>query len=266
MSYQLKVDGKLSINGREIRGSHSPTETFKDDVVTEIGSSTRTSIVKTINRMKIYDDTGTLQEDLPISKIFDNTSESPPNVIFRVSYTATKTYNIARIDLIARVDTTDYIYFSYTLDTPVSVDVDYGVRIDYKKTITMTALTANTSIDTSYTRINYYLLKILIGSRTIGGIEYYLNFDHLEIWSDTTKVGDITEESRTYDTTNNYAEWKGKITPTSDISYNKVVMFCHAWDTSIDEPSPYHGVALSLTSPDTLYADVTYTFYFRIKI
>ena len=80
------------------------------------------------------------------------------------------------------------------------------------------------------------------------------------------KVGDVDEESRTYDTTNNYAEYKGKITPTSDISYNKVVMHCMGWDTVANDYTPYHGVALSLSSPDTLYADVTYTYYFRIKI
>ena len=93
-----------------------------------------------------------------------------------------------------------------------------------------------------------------------------MNFYHLEIWSDTTKVGDVTEESRTYDTTNNYAEYKGKITPTSDISYNKVVMHCMGWDTVANDYAPYYGVTLSLSSPDTLYTDVTYTFYFRIKI
>lgn len=266
MSQRLKIDGDVFINGKRAVGKFSPTDTFKDDVVTEIGSATRTAVVKAINRMLIYDDAGTLQEDLAITKIFDNTGATPPNVIFRVSYKATKTYNIARIELVARVDTTDYVYFTYTLDTPQTVEPDYGVRIDYKITISMTAVTSGTSIDTAYTRINYYLLKILIGSRTIGDIEYYLNFDHVELWSDTTGVASLTEVSRSYDTVNDVAEFKGTYTPTSDVSYNKVVVFCYGYDTAVAEPSPYHGVALALDTPDTLYADVEYTFYIRISI
>ena len=260
--YKFNIKGDLFITGQKVEGLHSPTETFKDDVIKEIGSVQGTQVVKAINRVKIIDDTGTVQEVFDNPKIIDNS----PTITFRVSYQATKSYKIAKVQLIAVVDSTEYVYFEYTLSSPVSVAPEYGVRIDYQITISLSAVTSDTSIDTSLSKLPYYLCKILIGQRKIGDVTYYLNFDSVDLYREGSSVASLSEVSRDYDTANNVATFKGQITPSSDITYDEVVIVMYSYNTSTNEVVTYNGVAIKLSSPDTLLTDVTYTFYIKISI
>jgi len=216
--------------------------------------------------MEVIDDAGIVRVSKAIDVIDDKRTVSPPYVVFKIFYKATEAYNIAMVRLIGFDGTTEYIYFEYTISPVVAVAPEYGVRIDYQITCSMTAITAGTTIWDESTLLPERILRILIGRRTEANYTAYLNIGGLLLFLGTTLKAEVTAVEISYDTVEDKAWFKGEDTWATDFDYDRPVLMAWHYNEVETVWERYRCVGLIRDVADTIYANVTYTFYFYVSI
>jgi len=150
---ELKIIGFIKLNNR-LAGSNSPTEQLKDDIVTEMGTATKT--VGAIDKICLVDDTGTERDCTTALTYTDN---APEKVVIKASIAASASYTVSRV----RSYSGSKVYF----ESSVSVTLGAGDVLDITLEITATV---TASLSGSVTQSRYEadkfisaLLRRLIG-------------------------------------------------------------------------------------------------------
>ena len=116
MRNKITITADVIINGRRV-AANSPTETLKDDIVTELGTCVDT--IGYIDKICLVDDSGTERDCTTDLAYTDN---APDNVTVKGSIQASAAYNVAKI----RAYSGSKIYF----ETSYSISLSQGDVLD----------------------------------------------------------------------------------------------------------------------------------------
>ena len=204
----LRVRALAVVNGKPV-GYNSPTETLKDDIVTEGG--TCIAHVTYIDKICLVDDAGTERDCTTQLNYEDRT---PDYVLVKGSIQATAAYTVAKI----RAYSGDKLYF----ETDYSVALNEGDVLDvtYQISATMTCSLSGSVTQQSCNPNGYVslLLKKLIGA---AGNNLCLKKANLRFYSEAEGqyvIGLSIDLSLSYDTAQNKVTGSGSGTSTTEFN------------------------------------------------
>jgi len=204
----IKITGSLMVNGRTV-GHSSPMEALKDDLVTEMGTGTKT--LAKIDKLVVVDNNGNERDSTTSLSYIDN---SPDNVQIKGTITISASYTVAKI----RAYAGSKLYF----ETSYSVNVNAGDKLDITLTVTVSVSCSlsgsarQSSCDTYGFRSAF--LKALIGASRPA---IYPKKANLYRWSDVAGgyiVGLSITLALSYDTVANKVTGSGSKTSTSSFN------------------------------------------------
>jgi len=245
--HSIRVKADVWINGRFV-GANSPTETLKDDIVTEMGTCGKK--VTIIDKICLVDDQGT-ERDCTTDLSYED--HSPNYVLVKGSIQATASYTVAKI----RAYSVDKLYF----ETDYSVALNQGDVLDVTYQI---SATVSCSLSGSVTQLEcdpsgyiQNLLKAFIGAdRAVLCLKRALLMYYSETEGKYVSGLAITL-SISYDTAQNKVTGSGSGTSTLDFEAEYL-----EYDNGANPPVPLIEQHFSQTLPiyrDTV-VNVSYEF------